>query len=140
MKYFFTFLALLFLFGCKGRSAKINVKIALSADRRSLFISGMDKAVIAEIGRDSGNDAWQALLPVCKMPADTELKEYQDVQPGKYVIADSVIVFTPDTSFKKGQSYFLRYYQYQQGADVWQLIRDNKRPGSLSYKDLIFKY
>ena len=134
------FLIILFCMGCAHRPNKFNIAISLTDNNRSLKIIGFDKAIIAEIGRDSSNDAWQALLPIYKMPADTGLKDYQDAQPGKYTIADSLVVFTPDTSFKKGQIYFLRYYLYQEGADVWQYIRDKKRPGSLSYKDLLFKY
>ncbi len=133
-------LGLIYLCGCTGRPAKVSPKITLSKDHRCLNISGFDKAIVAEIGRDTSSQAWQSLLPVFKMPADTELKDYQDPQPGKYAIADSLVVFTPDTSFEKGKTYFLRYYLYQQGDDTWQYITSKKRLGSLSYKDLIFKY
>jgi hypothetical protein len=131
---------LLLCLGCTHRPPPIAIKISLTDSNRSLKIVGFDRAVIADISRDSANDAWQSLLPVYRMPEDTDMKDYQNVQPGNYKAADSVVIFTPDTSFKKGQSYFLRYYPHTEGADAWQYIRDKKRPGSLSYKDLVFSY
>lgn len=131
---------LLICVGCTHYPPKIVVKVSLTDSNRAIKISGFDKAIIADIGRDTSGDAWESLLPVYKMPADPDLKDYQNVQPGKYKVADSVVVFTPDTLFKKGQSYFLRYYQHTEGVDAWQYIKDKKRPGSLSYKDLVFRY
>ncbi len=140
MKQLFAILLLLCL-GCTHHSPKVDIKINLSHSNRSLTINGFDKAVIADIGRDTvNNDAWQSLLPVYKMPADTDMKDYQKAQPGNYVVADSVVIFTPDTLFKKGQSYFLRYYPHTEGVNAWQYIRDKKRPGDLGYKDLVFSY
>lgn len=126
--------------GCSRQSKQVTIAIKLSDSDHSLTISGFDKAIIAEIGRDTGSGAWQSLLPVYKMPADTDMKDYQAEQPGKYMIKDSVIIFTPDTLFKKDQAYFLRFYHYDKGTNAWQYIRDKKRPGDLSYTDLIFKY
>ena len=134
------FLVLILCLGCTRQPPKIDIKISLTDSNRSLKISGFDKAVIADIGRDTANDAWQSLLPVYKMPADTDMKDYQKAQPGNYKVEDSVVVFTPDTLFKKGQSYFLRYYPHAEGASAWQYIKDKKRPGDLSYKDLVFGY
>lgn len=126
--------------GCASHPPEFHVTVKLTGDNKSILIGGFDKAVIADIGRDSTSEAWQALLPVYKMPADTDMKDYQPVQPGKYKIADSFVVFTPDTAFKKGQAYFLRYFQYGDIKDAWQFIRERKRPGSLKYKDLLFRY
>jgi hypothetical protein len=133
-------LILLLCLGCTHYPPKVDIKVSLADSNRSISIGGFDKAVIADISRDTANDVWQSLLPVYKMPADTDLKDYQDAQPGNYKLADSVVVFTPDTAFKKGQTYFLRYYQHTEGVDAWQYIKDKKRPGSLSYQDLVFRY
>jgi hypothetical protein len=132
------FLVVLFCLGCANHPPEVNIKVNLTDSNRSINISGFDKMIIAEIGRDTSNEVWLSLLPVYKMPADTDMKDYQNVQPGRYRVDDSVVVFTPDTSFKKGQPYFLRYYPHTEGADAWQYIRDKKRPGSLSYKDVVF--
>ena len=112
----------------------------MADSNRSLKISGFDKAIITDIGRDTNNEAWQSLLPVYKMPSDTDMKDYQEVQPGNYKVDDSVVVFTPDTAFVKDQAYFLRYFRHDEGISALQYIRDKKRPGSLSYKDLVFSY
>jgi hypothetical protein len=131
---------LTFCLGCTRQSSKLAITISLTDSNRSLIIKGFDKAVIADIGRDTGSGAWQSLLPVYKMPADTDMKDYQNTQPGNYRVLDSIVVFTPDTAFKKDQAYFLRFYHYDKGTNAWHYIRDKKRPGDISYTDLIFKY
>jgi hypothetical protein len=130
-------LSWVFLAGCLHRQEPVMVKISLTNDNHSLKISGLDRAIIADIGRDSSLEAWESLLPVYKMPGDTEMKDFQPVQPGHYRVDDSLVIFTPDTVFEKGQSYFLRYYHHE-GTTAWDYIRDNKRPGSSTYNDLIF--
>jgi AraC-like DNA-binding protein len=139
MKKSILFLLILCL-GCSRRPEPINVKVSLINGSRSLKISGFDKAVIADIGRDTNNEAWQSLLPVYTMPKDTDMKDYQNEQPGNYKVDDSLVIFTPDTAFKKGQTYFLRYFSHDEGTSALQYIRDRKRPGTLSYKDLVFSY
>ncbi len=134
------YILLLFSIGCTHKPDKLNITISLTDSNRAIKISGLDKSIITEISRDTSNYAWQSLFSVYKMPADTDLKDYQNVQPGNYKVEDSVVIFTPDTSFKKGQVYFLRYYQHDEQVSGWQYISGKKRPGSLSYKDLIFKY
>jgi hypothetical protein len=139
MKYLWLLLLMLCL-GCSNRPKKTNIIVRLADSNRSVHISGFDRLVINDIARDSASEVWETLLPVYKMPADTDMKDYQNPQPGKYFVKDSLVVFTPDTSFKKGQVYFLRYYQYDNDKDAWQQIRDKKKLGSLSYRDLLFKY
>ena len=133
-------MAIVICVGCTNHPKPVEVKISLTDSNRSLQISGFDKLIIADIGRDTNNEAWESLLPVYKMPSDTDMKDYQNVQPGKYVVKDSLVIFTPDTAFKKGQAYFLRYFRHDQGTSAWQLVREKKRPGSISYKDLVFSY
>lgn len=140
MKIPILFLAVVFCFGCSNHRKSVNIKISLTDNNRSLKISGFDKLIIADIDRDTNDEAWESLLPVYKMPADTNMKDYQNVQPGKYVAEDSVVIFTPDTAFKKGRAYFLRYFRHDEGTSAWKLIREKKRPGSVSYKDLVFSY
>ena len=127
------------LWGCSTSPGR-KITIGFTVDHHALKISGLDKAIIAEIGRDSSNEAWQSLLAVYKMPKDTDLKDYQARQPGVYKVVDSLVIFTPDTAFAQGQIYFLRYYQHKEHTSAWEYIKDKKRPGSLSYKDLVFKY
>ena len=134
------YILLLFSIGCTQKPDKINITISLTDSNRAIKISGLDKSIITEISRDTSNYAWQSLFSVYKMPVDSDLKDYQKAQPGNYKVEDSVVVFIPDTSFKKGQVYFLRYYQYDEQVSGWQYISGKKRPGSLSYKDLVFKY
>jgi hypothetical protein len=131
---------LLICCGCVHKPDGVKVTIALADGNRSLKISGFDKLIIADINRDSSNEVWQSLLPIYKMPADTDMKDFQTTQPGNYKVTDSIVVFTPDTAFKKGQAYFLRTYKFDENTDAWHYIRDKKKPGGLNYKDLIFSY
>ena len=140
MKTTVLFFVVILCLACSNHRKPVNVKISLTDGNQSLKIVGFDKLVITEIGRDTNDEAWESLLPVYKMPADTDMKDYQNVQPGKYAVKDSLVIFTPDTAFKKGQAYFLRYFRHDQGTSAWQLLRDKKRPGSISYKDLVFSY
>lgn len=132
---------LLICLGCKSKAPETApIHIMLADSDHSLTIKGFDPSIIADIGRDTANSAWPSLLPVYKMPADTDLKDFQNAQPGTYLVKDSIVVFTPDTPFKKGQVYFVRYYQHSQNSDALHYIRDKKRTGALRYKDLIFSY
>jgi hypothetical protein len=96
--------------------------------------------MIQSLNSDSvSSSVWQSLIPVYKMPADTDLKDYQPVQPGKYTVQDSIVIFTPDTPLKKGQAYFVRYYHYDKGSSLWDHIKDHQKLSSQQYTDLIFK-
>ncbi len=133
-------LLLLILAGCTSRTPEMQVAVKLSDDTHSIQILGFDKAIIGDIGRDTVAGVWQNLLPVYKMPADTDMKDFQVAQPGKYVVKDSLVKFTPDTPFKKGQVYFVRYFDYQGIKHAWQIIDGKKRLGAAQHRDLVFSY
>lgn len=126
-----------------GCTANRNDNNALQAgfenNKQAVRISGLDNAVMHEINRDSAGGNWQSLLPVYRMPADTDLKNYQPVQPGTYQIKDNAVIFTPDTPFMAHQTYFVRYYKFDAGNKVSDFIMGHNRPGSLHYSDLIIK-
>jgi hypothetical protein len=73
------------------------------------------------------------------MPADTDLKNYQPVQPGVYHVKDNAVIFVPDTPFAAHQTYFVRYYKFDAGTKVTDFVTGRNRPGSLYYSDLEFK-
>jgi hypothetical protein len=132
---------LLICFGCRYKvPVAAPIHIMLTDSNHSLKVKGLDYAVIEDINRDTVNNRWQSLIPVYRMPADTDMKDFQNTQPGNYQVKDSTVVFTPDTPFKKGQVYFVRYYQHSGNEDPLHYIRDKKRTGALRYKDLIFSY
>ncbi|MBS1503483.1 MAG: hypothetical protein JST32_15550 [Bacteroidetes bacterium] len=127
------------LIGCSSHQSQ-NIAVNLSYSNRSLQISGFNKAVIDDIARDSSDGAWHVLLPVYKMPADTEMKDFQNAQPGKYKVTGNAIIYTPDTPFVKDQVYFLRAFDYSGARNAWDFIRKQKQKGSARHKDLLFKY
>jgi hypothetical protein len=133
-------LLLLTLIGCTSRAPELQVSVKLSDSNHSIHIMGFDKAIIDDIGRDTTIGVWQSLLPVYKMPADTDMKDFQRAQPGKYSVRGSAVIFTPDTPFRKGQAYFLRCFDHAGVKSAWQLVRSGKRPGASKYRDMLFSY
>ena len=130
---------LLLIISCKTKPKTPDVHISLTDGNRSVKFTGLDYAIISEINRDSVPEAWQGLLPVYRMPVDTDLKNYQPVQPGTYHLKDSSVVFTPDTPFVKGKTYFMRYYKFDRGADIWAFIKNKRKLKQTLYIDLIFR-
>ncbi len=140
MKNLTLYLIVLFCWGCSHPSNETNIAIRFINHNKTIKISGFDKAIVAEIGRDSNNNVWQNLLPIYKMPTDSEMKDFQNIQLGKYNVADGEVSFTPDTPFLKGRFYFLRQYQYDKNKNAWHYITDKSKIGTLRYKDLTFSY
>jgi len=79
-------------------------------------------------------------MAVYRMPADSSMINQQPVQPGRYKVVDNVVVFTPDTAFDPQKTYFLRYYNFEAGTSLTDLIKSHSKPGSLHYTDLTFKH
>lgn len=131
-------LLLLICLGCKQKSPTPTVHISLIDSNHSLKITGIDSVILNDIDRDTAKN-WQSLFAISRMPADTDLKDYQPVQPGKYRVSKGSVIFTPDTPFVKQQRYFLRYYMHGSNKDIWDYARNHAKPGQLHYTDLIFK-
>ena len=125
--------------GCTHQPSAPAVHINLVNNNRSIRFTGLDYAIISEINRDAIPGIWQSLIPVYRMPADTDLKNYQPAQPGVYQIIDSAVVFTPDTAFIKGKAYFMRYYEFGEGKSVMDYFEHHIKLGGTKYIDLIFK-
>jgi hypothetical protein len=124
--------------GCKHKAAAPAIHVALVDSNHSIQIIGLDNAIVQEINRDSIS-GWQTLMPVYHMPADADMKDYQKPQPGKYIVKDSTVIFTPDTPFLKQQTYFVRYYLFEQDNTAIDYLKSDKKLGSAQHRDLIFK-
>lgn len=138
-KLFPLLLPLMFLFGCTGTSTQTPITIKTVNNGKALQITGFDPAIINEISRDSSATAWETLMAVYRMPADTSMRNLQPAQPGRYAVHNNVVVFTPDTAFSTQQTYFFRYYDFSAGGTLTDLIKSRSKPGTLHYTDLIFK-
>ena len=123
---------------CTHKSEAPAVHVRLVNSNRSVEFKGLDNAITSEIDRDSTADIWQNLLPVYRMPADTDLKDYQPIQHGLYRLKDSAVVFTPDTPFIRGQIYFMRYYLFGGSDSFLDFIKGKKRLRNMHYIDLEF--
>ncbi len=135
MKKLYAILFLLCL-GC-SKPEPVKIKLGLEAKKSILTIRGIDSVILNDIARDSPAN-WQSLFPVFKMPADTDMKDYQNEQPGAYWVSKGMLLFKPDTAFKTQQTYFLRYYDHAAGKDAWDYVKNNNHKGAAPYKDLIF--
>jgi len=133
-----TWLLLLFFFACSPKPKVPVVHISLINNNQSIKFTGLDNAIVSEISRDSISEMWETLVPVYRMPADTDLKNYQPVQHGTYAVKDSTVIFTPDTPFVKGRVYFMRYHQFK-GENIWDYIKGKKRLGNIQHIDLVVK-
>lgn len=138
-KLFPLLLPLMFLFSCTETSTKTLVTIKTVNNGKALQITGFDPAIINEIGRDSSGKAWETLMAVYRMPADTSMRNLQPAQPGSYTVHNNIVVFTPDTVFSTQQTYVFRYYDFSAGSALTDLIKSRSKPGALHYTDLIFK-
>jgi hypothetical protein len=132
-------LLILLTLACTPAKHPAAVQVFLINNGQSVQFKGLDYAVMQDIGRDTNKDVWQSLVPVYRMPADTDMKSYQPVQPGRYLLKDSIIIFTPDTPFVKGQTYFVRNYRLGEGAALIDYIKSRSQPGKVRFIDLIFK-
>jgi len=131
-------LLLILCFACNQKPKAPPVHISLINNKQSVKFTGLDNTIVNEISRDTVREVWQTLLPVYKMPADSDLKNYQPVQPGAYAVKDSAVVFTPDTPFVRGHAYFMRYYRFK-GENMWDYIQGKKRLGNVEHIDLVVK-
>jgi hypothetical protein len=132
-------LLLLIFIGCKHKDTPPAIQISLIDSNKHLKISGLDYAIVQDINRDTTTNVWQNLIQVYRMPIDTDMKDFQPIQPGKYMMKDSAVVFIPDTPFNANQTYFMRYYHYDKGSTAWDYIKNHQKPGKKQYQDLIFK-
>ncbi|MHB8207108.1 hypothetical protein [Mucilaginibacter sp.] len=130
---------LLIAVGCKRKDTPPAIQISLVDSNKHLKVSGLDYAIMQDINRDTTTNVWQNLIQIYRMPADTDMKDFQPIQPGKYAVKDSAVVFIPDTPFNPHQTYFMRYYQYDKGSTAWDYIKNHQKPGKKQYQDLIFK-
>ena len=113
--------------------------ISLDSSKQTLKITGLNNVIVQDINRDTTANKWQQLIPVYRMPVDTDMKDFQPIQPGKYLVKDSLIFFTPDTPFARQQTYFVRHYHYDEDRSVWSFIKGERHAGKINYTDLIFK-
>lgn len=115
-----------------------SIKVSVNTNNQ-ISISGLPANVLAQLAQDTSKAIWLSLLPVYRLPADEDLKDFQPEQPGKYKIINNEIRFTPDTAFAKGQPYFVRYYRYAEGGKLWDFIRRKNKPGDHPHTDVPFK-
>lgn len=128
---------LLMLWACSPDKGTQDIQLGLTGSG-ALKLTGLDIAIMHDIDRDTARDKWQNLFPVYRMPAPDDSNNYALPQPGAYTIAGNHVQFTPDTPFVKGTTYYVRFYLYNQGVSMWDVLTKKTRPGQYSYRDILF--
>lgn len=124
---------------CGKKEEQTGFKISV-IDSAHIRFSNFNHDIFTDLKQDTLNsEAWLKLLPVYRMPADTGMKDFQQPQPGKYQLKDSVILFSPDTPFRYQQVYFARFYQYQDNSNGWSLVKDRWKQHKPRYAERVFK-
>jgi hypothetical protein len=131
------------LASCHSPSAGYNdkVNIRLSTDSQTVYISGLEYAILHDLKTNTLNaEGLQSLFAVYRMPADTDMKDLQKQQPGKYTVTDTVIMFKPDTAFAKHQQYFVRYYGGPVADGRVQVFQSKAKLEGQHYKEIVFSF
>lgn len=133
-------ITLLFIVACNSNPAD-DVHLVLDKASKSIRVTGVPLEAVHGIQRDTLSTlTWLNLFPVCSMPQDTDMRDFQPPLTGKYQIDHDDITFTPDVPFKSGQTYFARYYKYNERISSMDLVLHKRTPGRARYTELIFKY
>lgn len=130
-------LSMVFLSACSGPSTRLKVRFV--EKNNSFIISGIDSNFLAGIRNDTAAALWQSLIPIYCMPADTDLKDYQRPQPGRYKLLGNDVIFTPDTPFRRNQTYFVRYYRFGKSKSLWDVLKGKDDIKSTRYTEQVFR-
>ena len=128
MKDLFHILLIIFLtfYGCgqkkQEKGPDQNMKIRLFADSTGIELYNISHQITNQFILDSiKNEQWKNFFAVYEETTDQEMRDFQNALDGYYIIKDSLVEFIPLAGFKKGTSYFSRYYTrklLQQPEDI----------------------
>jgi hypothetical protein len=131
------------LVSCHSPLANHNnkVNIRLSTDSQTVYISGLEYAILHDLKADTlNNQGLQSLFAVYRMPADTDMKDLQKHQPGKYTVTDTAIIFKPDAAFAKHRQYFVRYYGGPVANSQTEVFQSKAKLEGQHFKEVIFGF
>ncbi len=128
----------LICWGCVKKPGQQHLKVnVLTAN--TISFNNIDYNTLVNLRQDSlGTAGWQALFPVYRIPADTDMKDYQNPQPGKYAVKNNVLIFSADTPFQKHSQYFARYYHLHDDSNAWDLMKGKWKHGTPQYTECTF--
>ena len=117
---FFYFLVFLtcFLIACKHSDNK-PVAIKFSPDSSKILISGIHPAGFYQLKSKLNTDVdYQQLVTVLETPAEDDSTGYERAWSGRLSLMDDVLVFSPDTAFRRGKSYLIETWLNTSFADL----------------------
>ena len=131
---------LVIFYGCKQSAKKeTSLIIKVSADSIGVELHNIPSFIIDNFAADTLTQAhWKSFFAVYKEPGNPELRDIQAPLKGTYSIKDSLIIFTPDAGFIKGNKYFVQCYAKKLLLEPQDLISNNKKllsaGGFIEYK------
>ncbi|SFS96621.1 hypothetical protein SAMN04487890_107149 [Mucilaginibacter polytrichastri] len=124
--------------GCAKKSAQPHLKVSV-LNANTINFGNIDYNTLANLHQDSLNTAeWQAILPVYRMPADTDMKDFVLPQPGKYAFKNNQLIFSADTPFLGHSLYFARYYRLHDESNAWDVMKGKWKRGTPQYVECTF--
>lgn len=131
-KYFFRLIVLsyvsLFFAGCADANNK-PLSIAFSKDSSAIVFSNIDPRGLLELKSLKNRDSvLMELVSVLQTPSENDSLIREETIPGKIMLSDSGLVFSPIQPFVKGREYLVITHLNIQFAKPEEIIK-----GKLSY-------
>jgi hypothetical protein len=117
------------LFSCKYTDNKA-LQIKFSADSSSILISNIESAALLQLKNNIKTDTmYQKLVSVLITPADDDSVTMEREWPGKLLMKDDKVVFTPDSPFLRGKTYLVETQLNMSFGDIEQVIKGQMNTG-----------
>ncbi|WP_316822070.1 hypothetical protein [Pedobacter gandavensis] len=120
--------AVLFFAGCSEANHK-PLSIAFSADSSKIVFTHIDPRGLLELqGLKNRDSVLEDLVSVLQTPTEKDSMIREEPIPGKIMVTDTGLVYSPITAFVKGRSYLVITHLNIQFARPEEIIK-----GKLSY-------
>ncbi len=125
-------------FACKNTDNK-KLQIKFSADSSAISISNIESAALLKLKNNIKTDTmYQRLVSVLITPADDDSLSMEREWPGKLMVKDDNVVFTPDSPFQKGKTYLIETKLNMSFGDIEQVIKGQMKTG-MNFQQQVLK-
>lgn len=137
------FAALAGISGCsqnKQHAKAAAIRFELNADSSQIVLTGLDQSVLRSFKSDSlDTPALARIFTIVVQAENDELRGFEKPLPGKYMIGNHQLVYTPDSVFTKGLTYRadLRLPSYYNAKDVF---KNKALPGKMQLETHVFDF
>lgn len=97
--------------------------IGFSPDSSSIVFSGIDPAGLLELRNTPGIDtSYGFVISVMELPAENDSVSLEHSFPGRLLVSDSTVIFTPERAFPSGKSYQVVSYLNAKFGDAGMML------------------